>query len=310
MPKLSRNALILAKIQPTLDTDPIPTAALNSILAGNVTINAIQAEFADRANIQPYFGNSGKVLTSQYSSISFDVELQGAGAAGTAPKYGPLLRACALSETISAGVSVIYQAITNAMEMVAIHFYLDGLKFVLLNSKGTVAYKLDARGIPMMSFTFTGSFSQPTDTAIPTGSDFSGFKAPLAINKINTPTFTLHSVAVKAQSLGIDLKNNVVYRNLIGSETIAITDREPDGSVAFETDTIASKDWYSIIKLGTLGPMQLIHGSVAGSIVQIDAPKVQLLDPKFSDTDGVSILTLGLSLQPNVGNDEFVLTIK
>ena len=107
-----RNAVLLAKAQPTVDVDPVATAGTNAILAGNVNVQPIDAEFADRNNIQPWFGNQGSVAISQKAMISFDVELAGSGAAGTAPKWAPLLLACAFAETINAGVSAVYNPMT------------------------------------------------------------------------------------------------------------------------------------------------------------------------------------------------------
>lgn len=310
MAKSVRNALLLAKAQPTVDVDPTATAALNSMLAGNVTIQAIEAEFADRANIQPWFGNQGSVAISQRSTISFDVELAGAGAAGTAPKYAPLLLACAFGETINAGVSVVYAPITNSIPMVAISFFMDGLKFLLLNARGNVEFALSARGIPMMRYTFTGAFALPTDAAVPTGAVFTGFQAPLGVNKINSPTFTLHGVSPKTSEFNVNMNNNVVYRNLIGSESITITDRKPSGNAVIETESVAFKDWYTTVKNGTLGALQMVHGTTAGNIVQFDAPKVQLINPQFGESDGISTTAFDLNIQPNAGNDEFTVTVK
>lgn len=310
MSKSVRNALLLAKAQPTVDVDPTATAGANSILAGNVTIQAIEAEFADRSNIQPYFGNQGSVAISQKSTISFDVELAGALAAGTAPKYAPLIKACAFGETINAGVSVVYAPITSSIPMVALTFFLDGLKFLLLNARGNVEFALSARGIPMMRYTFTGSFALPTDVAVPSGADFSGFSAPLGVNKANSPTFTLHGVSPKTQDFNVNMNNQVVYRNLIGSEAIMITDRRPSGNVSIETESVAFKDWYSAVRLGTLAALQMVHGTVAGNIVQLDAPKVQLINPQLSEADGISMQSFDLNLLPNAGNDEFTLTVK
>lgn len=310
MAKSVRNALLLAKAQPTVDTDPTATAGANSILAGNVTIQAIEAEFADRNNIQPYFGNKGSVAISQKSTISFDVELAGALAAGTAPKYAPLIKACAFGETINAGVSVVYAPITASIPMVALTFFLDGLKFLLLNARGNVEFALSARGIPMMKYTFTGSFAIPTDTAVPSGADFSGFSAPVGVNKANSPTFTLHGVSPKTQDFNVNMNNQVVYRNLIGSESILITDRRPSGNVSIETESVAFKDWYTVVRLGTLASLQMVHGTVAGNIVQLDAPKVQLINPQLSEADGISMQSFDLNLLPNAGNDEFTLTVK
>jgi len=310
MSKLSRNLLLLFKIQPTIDTDPIPTAGANAILAGNFTINAIQAQFADRENLQPYFGNSGKVQISAYSTVSFDVELASSGVAGTPPKFGPLLRSCAMAETIVASTSVAYHPVTIGDEMATLYMYLDGLLFKMLNSKGTVSFSVGAGGIPKMTYTFTGSFSNPADAALPSGVDYSGFTAPLGINKVNTPSLTIHGAAVKADTLSIDLANNVIYRNLIATESIKITDRSPSGQTSFETESVAFKDWTAIVRLGTLGPLELVHGTVAGRIVEIDAPKVQLTEPTLTDSDGISMSNYNLTLQPDTGNDELVVTFR
>lgn len=301
---------LLAKIQPTIDTDPIPTAGANAILAGNFTINAIEAEFADRFNIQAYLGNAGKVQISQKTTCSFDVELASPGAAGTAPKFATLLRACAMAETLTASTSAVYNPISLSHEMATIYYYLDGILFKMLNAKGTVALNMDAGTIPKLTFTFTGSFSSPTDATMPTGLDYSGFKAPLGINKANTPTFTLHGATFKAKKFSCDLANSVVYRNLIGTESISITDRAPTGQTEFELESVATKDWYNIIRLGTQGAAQIVHGSVAGSIVQVDAPKVQLTNPAFGDDNGVATMSANLQFIPNTGNDELILTFK
>jgi hypothetical protein len=310
MAKFTRNALLLAKIQPVAGTDPVPTAGANAMLVSNIEVNPIEAQFAERENIKSYMGNSGQVQVSCYSTISFDVELQSAGAAGTAPKFGPLLRACALSETLNASVSAVYSPVSSSHEFVTLYFYLDGLLFKMTDAKGTFTLDISAGQIPKLRFNFTGFFTTPTDTAVATGADYSGFKDPLGVNKLNTPTFTLHGVAFKAETLSLDLANNVVYRNLIGSESIVITDRKPAGSVSIETESVATKDWYTAIRQGTLAAIQVIHGTTAGYIVQIDAPKVQAITPSFGDSDGISMMNLNLSLQPSAGNDELVLTFK
>jgi hypothetical protein len=73
---------------------------------------------------------------------------------------------------------------------------------------------------------------------------------------------------------------------------------------------IATKAWHETVRLGTLGALTLTHGSVAGAIIQVDGPKVQLTNPQYAESDGVQMLNVGLDFQPNTGDDEFVLTVK
>ncbi len=310
MSKKIRNAVLLAGLQPVAGTDAGPTTAANAIMAMNISAQPVSAEFAKRNNIKPYLGNMGSVQVAIHAEISFDVELAGAGAAGTAPKYGPLLRACGFSETITAATSVVYAPVTNGMEFVTLHYNLDGVLFKMTDAKGSVSFELTAKGIPIMKFKFVGLYSTPEDAAVPASVDYSGFKDPVAVNAANTPTVALHGFAGKVQSVSVDMANQVTYRNLIGYEGIELTDRQPTGSIAMELESVATKDWYTTIKNGTLGTLAVTHGKVAGNIVQLASPKVQVLDPSFSDSDGIVMLTCKLDVQPNLGNDEFILTVR
>ena len=310
MGKKTRNAVLLVKLQPVAGTDAAPVGATNAIMAMNISAQPVSAEFAKRNNIKPYLGNMGSVPVAIHAEITFEVELAGAGTAGTVPKYGALLRTCAFGETVTPGTSVVYAPVSNAMEFATLHYNLDGLLCKMTDAKGTVSFELNAKGIPVMKYKFIGLYSTPTDAALPTGVDYSGFKDPVAVNKDNTPTASLHGVQGKVQSISVDMANSLVYRNLIGSESIELPDRQPTGSFVMELESVATKDWFTTIKNGTLGALSVVHGKTAGNIVELAAPKVQVLDPSFSDSDGIVMLSTKLDIQPNTGNDEFVLTVR
>ncbi|TWI65170.1 hypothetical protein IP91_02577 [Pseudoduganella lurida] len=310
MSKKMRNAVVLFALQASAGVPAAPTAAANAIMAQNISAQPVSAEFAKRNNIKPYLGNMGSVQVAVHAEISFDVELAGAGAAGTVPAYGTLLRACAFAETITAGASVKYAPVTNNMECGTLHYILDGVLFKMTDAQGTVSFELNAKGIPVMKFKFTGLYSTPTDVALPTNVSYAGFKDPVAVNAANTPTIALHGFAGKVQSFSIDIANTLTYRNLVGYEGVQITDRQPTGSIAMELEDVATKDWYTTIAKGTLGPLAVTHGKTAGNIVEIACPKVQVMDPSFSDSDGIAMLTTKLDVQPDLGNDEFILTVR
>ena len=310
MAKVMRNILLLAKLETTSGVDAVPVAGTNDILAKGIAPTPVNAQFADRELMQPYFGNTGQVQVQGNSAIEFEVELAGAGAAGTAPKFGPLLQACGFSETITAATKVDYAPLTNNQKSATIYCFVDGVKHVMLGCKGNVAFTLNAAGIPTMKFTFTGFTATVTDSANPTGMDYSGFKPPLAVNKINTPTFTLHGAAVKAKELSIDMANVINYRNYIGTEDVAFTDRKPAGNCLIEYDSMATKNWWNISNAGTLGALAFTHGTVAGNIIQLAAPNVQVTTQGLQNDTGIAMLPLGLNLLPNTGNDELIITVK
>ena len=310
MSKKMRNVVMLLALQTGAGVAATPTTAANAVLAQNVSAQPVSAEFAKRNNVKPYLGNMGSVQVAVHAEISFDVELAGAGTAGTAPKYGPLLRACAFSETITAGTSVVYAPITNSMECATLHYILDGVLYKMTDAQGTVSFELNAKGIPVMKYRFIGLYSTPSDVAPPASVDYSGFKDPVAVNAANTPTMALHGFNGKTQSFSLDMANTLVYRNLVNYEGIMITDRQPTGSMTMELESVATKNWYTAIAAGTLGALAITHGKTAGNIIELACPKVQLLDPSISDSDGIAMLTTKLEIQPNTGNDEFILTVR
>ena len=310
MAKSMRKTLILAKIQTAAGVDPVPAAAMNAILCRATTITPMTAEFADRNLLRPYMGNGGSVAVTKYSQIEIEVELTGSGAAGTAPAYGALLRACGLAETITAATDVQYQPVSNAMELVTIYAYLDGLMHKMVDCRASVSIDISSRAIPFLKFTVMGVYAPITDGATPAGADYSMFMRPLGVNKTNTPTWVLHSYTGPLQSFAMDLTNKLVWRSLIGIEGAEITDRTPTGTAVLELPTIAAMNWPSLVIGGDLAPFSIKHGTAAGNIVQVDMPKVQLTDPAYSDQDGIAMLTLKLGIQPDQGDDELVLTFK
>ncbi len=61
----------------------------------------------------------------------------------------------------------------------------------------------------------------------------------------------------------------------------------------------------------TVGELQMVHGSTAGNILQIDMPGVQLMDPRMSSLNGRRMLQANLKLNPGAtGNDEITITAK
>jgi hypothetical protein len=308
--KLMRNVLLLAKLESVVGTDPVPTAGLNAMLARAITPQPVVAEFAERTNIRPYFGTGGQVAVAQHSECELEIELASSGAAGTAPAWGPLIQACGFSETITASTDVKYAPVTSNPKTVTLYYYLDGVLHKMSYSRGDVTLEMSAKSIPVMRFKYTGLYTPATDTPLPSGADYSGFMAPLAVNKVNTPSMTLHGISAAMQSLSISMGNQVVYRNLIGSESVKMTDRKPSGQTSIEMVPVASYAWHEAVRLGTLDAFSIVHGTSAGSIIQIDAPKVQLTNPQYADSDGIAMINLGLNFQPDTGNDEIIITVK
>jgi len=300
---------LLAKIEVTYGTDPTPTGAANAILFSDFDLSPMEMKTVDRDNIRPFLGSNEQLPTGLFSKIDFTIEAAGSGALGTAPAWGPLLRACGFAETVTASTKVEYSPVSESFESVTVYFNLDGVLHKLTGARGTVTFDFTRDGRPAMKFSLTGLFNTVTDAAAPTVT-LTAWQKPLAVNRTNTPTLTLHGYAGRVHSLTADMANEVIFRELIGAAMgeVLITDRKPVGNILMEAVTVATKDWWTSIKNITTGALQLIHGTVAGNKFQIDAPNVQLLNPKYQDQDGIAMLGCSMVYGPSAGNDEIKIT--
>jgi hypothetical protein len=307
-----RKSVILAKIESTYGTDPTPTGAANSMLVSELDIRPMVQTLVDRALIRSFFGNSEQLPAQLYAELTFDVELQSSGTAGTAASHGVLLQACGFVETD--GVSdVQYDPTSTAgsFKSVTIYAYVDSVLHKLVGARGDVSFIMQNQQIPKMRFRFIGQYSTPTD-ASPSGVDYTTFKTPAIVNATNTSTFTLHSVSPVTASIEINMANNIVYRDYVGgTKQVLITDRKPAGTITMEAVSVATKNWWTTISAATTGALAITHGLSAGYISKIDAPAVQIVNPTFSDSDGITMMQAGLVLVPTgSGNNEIKLTFQ
>lgn len=307
MPRLFRKLAILNKIETTYGTSAAP-AAINAIIGTNVSFTPIEAEEVSRYLLLPYLGNQGVILTGKHAKLEFDVEVAGAGAAGNAPKYGSLLRACGFAETIAAGVSVTYSIIETGVESSTIFFEVDGVRHILLGARGNMSVNIAPKGIPKYRFSMTGLLGTITDQAL-TPVTLAGWTTPVEASSANT-TMSLHGWSSIAESLSIDLGNTVTPRFLIGSESVIISDRKTTGQAVVEATSLGTIDWFARALARTRGALALAHGKTAGNIVEINGPALEIGKVSQGQTDNILNYSLPLSFCPVTGRDELTIVVK
>lgn len=308
MAQLTRKRTILAKIETTYGTDPTPTGAANAILVRNLTPTPLDAEQVGRELIRGYLGNFEQLNAASHVKLEFEVEMAGSGALGTAPAYGPLLRACGLSETITASTKVEYKPISTAFESVTIYFNNDGVNHKLTGCRGNVEMVINARQIPVFKFTFIGMYNAPTDTALPT-CDYSAFLKPKVANNTNTTSFSFFSYSGVLETFNFNLNNQIDFRSLIGTEYVQLTNRAPAGELSIEAPALATKDFFAISQAETTGAFTITQGTATGNKVKIDMAVVDINNPAYEDSNGVTMLKIPYQPIPVSGGDDFVITI-
>lgn len=313
MARLYRKKLVLAKIEATYGTDPTPTTTANCMLTSDLTIQTMQGDTVSRNTDRPTLGGEISYHVAPHTTMSFMCEVAGAGTAGTVPKYGPLLRACGMSELATptgTPTSVEYEPVSSSFESVTCYYHQDGILHESNGVRGNVRLILTPGGIPHFAFELTGLRVAPVATGDPALTT-TGWQVPLAVTNTNTTTFTLHGYSGNLIACELDLGNQVVYRNVVGEESVQIVDRGTIGTITIEEPALGTKDYHAIVAAHTTGALQIVHGTTAGNIVQIDAANVQLLQPTIGETDGIATLQFQLSLVPTAaGDDEIKITVK
>lgn len=310
MALLTRKRVILAKIETTYGVDPTPVGTTNAILVRNLNVTPQSTQLVGRDLIRPYLGNFEQLEASTHVELDFEVEAAGSGTAGTAPGYGVLLRACGMSETVTVSTKVDYKPVSSGFESVTIYFNVDGVLHKITGARGDVEMTMNSAQIPVFKFKFVGIYNAPTDTALPTIS-YSAFQTPLVVNTVNTPSFSFFSVSPVLQDLSFQLGNQVDYRTMVGSQYVQLTDRKAAGQVTFQADTMAVKNWFTTALSDVLGSLSLTHGTTTGNKVVLTSSTVDLLQPTYTDSNGIQMIQCGYVMVPSsAGNDEFTLSIQ
>lgn len=308
MPLYWKSKTLLAKLETAYGTDSAPTAAANAVMALNVSFAPMEGQDVTRNLEMPAMGALPSIPVGVYSTLTFEVELVGSGTLGTAPAFGPLLRMCAVAEVVTAGTKVEYSPITDGQESGSIYFAIDTIKHVMLGCKGTAVTTTNAQGIPVIRFTMTGLFTTPANAAKVTPV-FTAWKTPSVATKANTPTFTIGGTAFILRNFAFDLGCDVQTRMLIGSEAVLIVDKTEKLSAQVEAVPLTTYNPFSIAQNQTTQAIQLIHGTVAGSRVQLDFPKAQQARLNGYAIEQ-NILEWPLDFMPlaNSGNDQWKLS--
>jgi hypothetical protein len=308
MPLLTRKKLLLAKIEAAYGTDSTPTGSA-AILVRNLEVVPLQSDIVQRELIRPYLGNYEQLLANTRVQVTFEVELAGSGTAGTPPAYGPILRSCALSETLGAS-TVTYQPESelSGFESTTLYFFIDGIRHIITGARGTFTLNGTVGAIPTIQFTMTGIFNTPTDTAlaVPT---YASQATPLIFKNGNTTSFSAFSYSGALQSIDFNIANEIIYRELIGgTKEVIITDRKPGGTLQIEAVLLAAKNYFTVSTGSTTGSITFQHGTAAGNRVTLTMAQSDLADVSYADMNGIQMLNLPYVATPTAaGNDELTL---
>jgi hypothetical protein len=232
---------------------------------------------------RPSFGGDIKLHIGVHSELEFDVEFAGSGAAGTAPKWGRLMKACKMVEAIVAATSVSYKFASGSTSSGTAYFQLNGQRHAMVGCRGSWKLKFTSQGIPYLGYMYKGLWVAPS--SVPDlAPNTAGWTMPRIVTKANTQQISYDGHNAVFMDYELDAKNQVEHFDNPGEEFVGIVDRECEGSVKMLAPAISAKDFFtrSLID-NAIAALNLTHGTVAGNILSVLCPAVQLLEPNYGE---------------------------
>lgn len=319
MPRYVRNTAILAKIETNYGTDSTPTGAANAMLISDLTVNPFNAQNVPRNLIRGYMGGSEQLVGNGFVECTFTIEMAGAGTAGNAPAWGPLLRACGFAETVSTGTRVEYSPISTSLESVSIYYHDDGLLHKVIGARGSFDLKAVVSDRPTLQFKMIGLDGGVTATANPTAVT-TAFVTPKVVTDAYTSdmiiggTYTTGTLGAGTTyvsgGLEVSLNAAVQFTPLVGSEQVLLTNREPSGKVMLDATAAQEATLSTSLKANTLMSVGLTHGTAAGNTVVLFGPYGQLINWRKEEKNGLRMIGYDVRFVPSTGNDEFKICVR
>lgn len=249
------------------------------------------------------------VFGMRSAKMSFDVELVGTAAAGSAIHFSDALKACGVGETLVAETSATYAPASSSIPSVTLGMYLDGKIYTIWGARGTAKLLLEAGKPGIISFEFTGADWSEADGAMLGGVSYNAVLPPTFQNA----SLTIDSYSAMVSKLEINLGNNVQLRpdanSASGNKSAVITNKETTLSMDPENVLVATEDFLGNWRSGALMALAATLGSDEGNTIDISAPQVQYQGIDTTDRNGVSALEISALLCLSSGDDEWEIAI-
>lgn len=308
MSLLIKREVILAKVEVTYNTDPVPVAATDAVLVQNPSWSFEGARLIERPVVKPSLGMLKQLYGGALKTVTLEVEVRGSGTIDLPPDVAALLRACGWAETINAAVSVVYDPASTALDSVTIYYFQDGIRHIITGCRGNVSMVLEAGDVAKYTFTMTGHFSAVTDVALPAPT----FDATVPPVIVNVP-FTIGGNIATLANLAWDMGNAVAtpsdIRATDGFGEVQITNRDVNGSFDPEAVVIATIDFLGDFTANAENILTTgVIGSVSGNRLKIDMPVVAYREVAPGDRDAIRTFEVGFGAAESTTDDEITLT--
>jgi hypothetical protein len=262
----------------------------------------------EREIIRDSFQPEQAVYGGSLFGFSFQAELKGSGAAGTAPRIGRLLRACGLKEVIVPATSVTYSPESDIDEHGSLTIgFREGANWrVIVGCRGNVALNLAAGSYGRLNFTFVGHIYSEAEAAPPAAS----FETTLPPAFLSA-AFAIGAYAAPIESMTLDLSNTMSISPDPNSDDgygeIRVTARNTQGTVNPEAEDISTKNYINELRGGTQQEIKTGVIGSAGNRWALTVPKAYWRSLAYADREALLTFDGGFGCVETVADDEFNL---
>lgn len=302
---------IFVKLETVAGTDAAPTAAANAleVYSPSITFNrSVSARKPLGAGLSP----NRTLLNRSYGGLTFSAELKGAGAAGSAPDWGPALEACGYGKNVSAGVKVSYKPVSTGQKSLTAWIFQDGLLTKLTGCRGNARFMVGLDALSLIEFNFMGLLAEGQPIAAPyPASIHVDATVPVAAKECS---FTFSGAAMDIATFELDTGNSVELPGSLSSSTgylpAVITNRNPAGTFD-PLQTTGNDNLQVLMDANADHALAWSNGGAAGNIIQIKCPKATLTEVGEGDRAG-GVLTYPASFVParTAGDDEIEIIVQ
>lgn len=307
------NKLLLLKKENVYGTDAAPVLATNAVLTRNFSSKPLAADRINRNLDRPVRGRSPDATSNERETMSYEIELAGSGAAGTAPAWMEHLEACGmLAPVLRAGQDAVqkFALVGTALSSATAWHYRGSLLVKGVGYRGTFGMDFQAGSYPYLKFDMTGLLGAvPHAQAVPGAADLARWKDPVEVNTDNTDVL-IDGFAVVLRSLSIDANADIAIRNLVNGRYVQRGNHAITGRAVFELPDLGTKNYFDAMRVNAQVPLSLIHGTTAGNIIQIDAAHLQVTDIELGEQNNILEATMSFGLNVGTTNDDLVITAK
>jgi hypothetical protein len=318
---ISDLSLMLAKVEASYATWAAPAPATDASVIFGYQMTPIEGEDVRRQTERGFHGTNPSRRTAKRQRHQFSQELTGAGTVDGVAHWGKFTRGCQF------GAAVPVAATECGYPLIGVG---DGGSLSLAGNKGN-AFDLRGKGsrgnmtislvekqLPSIAWDYMGLHQDEANIITPSspaGVVLPVYPPPVEVSLINT-VVQLFGVTLGVRSFELNMGNKLEYYSTTATRQVVFgkdesgSARSPRARVVFELPDLGVRNFFTDIASGVGGAFSLVHGLVAGNIVEIASANAVLTDAEFTVEANRIFLSANLDFVSTAAGNDFTLKTK